>query len=314
MWRAGDKRFITGMCFGTDYWIKKMTDIYRVQYDFGARFFYLDQLCNYPARCHARNHRHPAPGGNYIAEGERQIARNIRTFGAPGEIAIVGEGVTEIAIDTVDGLLNGHCDTDPETIPIFQSIYSDRTTEIGCFISHKDRPHPGTIPAKLAFNLVRGRQLGWVNEDQFDAFAPENKEAMELFARYGRVRKAAPEFLFFGEMLRTPHLAGVKDITIPWYTWVRGKMDQKTIPEVFAECYRSPEGAVGVILANHTASPKTVQLKANWKEWQMILKRPVCIRIFENLTWGKPESGLAKAVYTVTVPPRDAVIVEFTQP
>jgi hypothetical protein len=294
--------------------VNKVTEIYRVQYeDIGTRFFYLDQLCNYPARCHARNHDHPASGGNYIAEGERRIARNIRNFGAPGEIAIVGEGVTEIAIDAVDGLLNGHCDTDPESIPIFQTIYSDRTTEIGCFIGRRDLDNVDTIPAKMAFNLVRGRQLGWVNEDQFDAFAPGNRTAMETIARYARVRMAVPEFLFYGTMLRTPSLSDVATVTLPWYTWVRGKLDQKTIPVVFTECYRSPDGRVGVILANHTAEVQSVQLRANWKDWGFDLKRPLSVRTLNNLSWGAPETGHARAAYPLTIPPRDAIVVEFSQ-
>lgn len=314
MWRSGDRRFFTGMCFGAKWWVDHITEVYKFQYDnLGCRFFYLDQLCNYPARCFSKSHDHATSGGSYIAEGERQIARNIRNFGAPGEVALVGEGVTECFIDVVDGLLNAHCDTDTDTVPLFQTVYSDRTTEIGIFIGSRDREFPGTIPAKIAFNLVRGRQLGWVNEDQFDIFAPENKEYADYFAVCARVRMAAPEYLFYGEMLREPVLEGVEVRDHQWYTWVRGRVDTMPLADVPGAVYRAPDTSIGVVLANHTSERRSVTVVPDWEDWRLDPASGVRVDILKDASWENIKKIADGESVTVELTPRSATVVRFVR-
>ncbi len=314
MWHSGDPRFITGMCFGAHEWVEHITKVYKMQYeDLNCRFFYLDQLCNFPVRCFARNHGHQNSGGSYIADGEGQIARNIRNFAAPGSVAVVGEGLTECFIDTVDGLLNAHCDTDTTSVPLFQTIYSDRTTEIGVFVGIRDLEFAGTIPAKIAFNFVRGRQLGWMNEDQFDVLAPANRSYADYYACCARVRMAAPEYLFYGEMLREPLLDGVAVQEYQWYTHRLGSVDKMPLADVPAAAYRAPDGSIGVVLANHTDKKQFFKITPDWEDWQLVPDKGIEVSRLENGSWRHMDNISGDYATAVEMPPASATVIRFRE-
>lgn len=306
------------MCLGTAYWQNKVVDIERqLLRDYQVDALYLDELYSFPTFCYATNHGHPGHGGTYCAAGSREILTRLRALkewgGKPP--VITGENLGEAYIDGCDGLINGHSDMKPDTLPIFQAVHSNHTTEIGVFLNQSEIYDMDIFMARVGFNLVRGRQLGWFNFDQFDITKPEFSKQLGKLRAFCQARRAAQEFLFFGELLRTPDLSALPTAVRRWEIWADySEKINYTLPVVLAECYRAPNGDIGLVLVNHTAQEQSISIPWNFKDWGFKLGESVVRQDCRDAKWtaGTP-SKLGQSV-AVSVPAYSPLIIRISRP
>ncbi len=308
-----EKKLMGNMCFGTSYWLNKIVDIERqVLGDYGVSALYLDELAGYPSHCYATNHEHPCHGGTYYAAGENKILRDIRALkewgGKPP--VIVGENTSEAFINYCDGLLNAHSDMRPDSLPIFHTVHSNHTTEIGTLVVGTESHDPDIFLSKLGFNLVRGRQLGWLNI-YFEMITPEFNKQLVKLREFCNVRRAGQEFLFFGELLRTPALASLPKVERRWVVGPSFEKVSYALPVVLGECYRAPNGDIGLILVNHTDQTHTAKIPWNTKDWGIAVGTKISRQDYGNGQWSPPISQAMTGNLTVTVPAYTPMIVKI---
>jgi hypothetical protein len=223
---------------------------------------------------------------------------------------IVGENTSEAFIKYCDGLLNAHSDMRPDSLPIFHTVHSNHTTEIGTLVVGTESHDLDIFLSKLGFNLVRGRQLGWLNI-YFEMITPEFNKQLVKLREFCNVRRAGQEFLFFGELLRTPAIASLPKVERRWVVGPSFEKVSYALPVVLGECYRAPNGDIGLILVNHTDKTHTAKIPWNAKDWGIAVGTKISRQDYGNGQWSKPISQAMTGDLTVTVPAYTPMIVKI---
>jgi hypothetical protein len=315
------------MCFGTAYWRDKIVGIERdILRDYQVGALYLDELNSLPEICYATDHEHPAHGGDYYAEGEHKILREVRALKEWGNRppVITGENLSEAHMAYCDGLITGHSDVRPDSPPIFQAVHSDHTTEIGIYLYPDEVRDMNVFMAKLGFNLVRGRQLGWFNtlfiSKEMDFTSPELSPQLARLRELCKVRRAGQEFLFFGEFLRTPDLSALPHSEVEWYLWTGPFVDKENpnykmtarLPTVLAECYRSPAGNIGIVLVNRTNKTQEVSIPWNAKDWYLKPGKKAFRQDYVNGQWTDPKAMMIGTPLGISLPAYTSALIKVT--
>lgn len=309
-WTANSK--LLNMCPATTYWQDRMVSYVKtLVQDYGVKAVYLDELHVYPFLCYAKNHGHPATGGTYFRDAYRKMIQRMKAESGIKNLVLTGEGCTEAYADLIDGQLNGLCDTRPDSIPLFQSVMKDNTIEWGLFISQAEVDTLETFAGKIGHAFVRGRQLGWINLDQFDLLKPAQDRQVEFLRKLAVARRAGKEFLLYGEFLRTPDLAAVATHKVPWMVTATSKHEEMTMPDVLAEAYRAPDGDIGIVLANITDAPVTAAIPVNTKEWGLKPGRPYQRSAYRNGAWSPAKTITLPRKLEVNVPAWSPLIVRY---
>ncbi len=298
------------MCVCNDYWQKKMLGIAKqVVTDYNVDAIYWDQVNFYPAICYATNHKHLWQGGTYDHDGVANILD--QTLKMKKDMVTTGEGLQEVYIGKCTGQLNAHADMKPDSLPIFQSVHAGRTTEIGVYVHSGNDTNIDTFNSKLAFNLVRGRQLGWFNTDYFHLNRPEMAQQLGLVKSYSAARKANLGFLCSGEMLRTPDLSMLPKIKRRWVIWPGPDTIDYDLPVVLAECYRSAKCEIGIVLANHTDTDQTISIPWNQKDWGIKTGADVTRTDWVNGIWSAAVTSKLTSRLSITVPARSPAVIKI---
>ncbi len=303
-------RDMVPMCTGELVWQNLMVGIAKqVVDDYHVDGIYYDETYVFPGLCYAKNHRHPWIGGTYHTDGIDEIHKRTAAL-RPGQLLTSGENLGEAYIDQCMALFNGHSDIRADSLPIFQTVFSDRTTEIGVFTSAEELSDPERFVAKLSFGLLRGRQLGWLYSDQ-NALAlstPEYAVQLDLLRHYCDVRLAGLPWLYEGEMLRAPDLSALPVVTRRWLVWPAEKTEF-TFPVVNAAVYRAPDGSLGIILANLTDETQSVEFPWNFKDWGIQPGRSLIRSEYRHSQWSGPGQETPTDVFSARLAPFEAVIV-----
>lgn len=312
------------MCHGTKFWRNRLVEIERgILGLYPVSALYLDEISSVPELCYADNHDHPAHGGNFYAKGQQEILRRIREAREWGKRkpVITGEGMSETHINLLDGSISGHTDMSPHSLPVFQTIHSDRLSAIGLRINLEDMKDMNRFMAKMGFTLVRGKQLGWFEtkmvSETYDLTLPELRPTVEKLKECSAVRRAGQEFLFFGEMLRPPTFqTGAAEIIwsdhIPYRKEEKIRLEQN-VPFVYGCTYRSPAGNIGIVLANRTANEQKISIPWNEKDWYFKIGDSVRYSEFSRGRWINQKKTTIKEQFELTLPPYTPVLLKFSR-
>ncbi len=301
-----DERHMVTMCPGTKYWQDKMvTDIERIFNDYGPSAVYLDELHVYPYLCYAKNHLHKEYGGTYCAQGYREILSRIRKDMGDRKIVLTGENMSETYADLQDGQLVAHSDTDPYSLPIFQSVMKDATVEFGLSMRRQENADMDCFAARTGFALTRGRQLGWIMFDQTDMLAPEYAPQVEYLKKCAQCRKAGKDFLLYGEFLRTPVIEAGPMASVKW------DMDKPnyTLPPVMAEAYRAINGDLGIVAVNITNESREANFTINYKDWPVKNGGSYKMTVWQGGKWSEPTAFTAAGKLSIEIPAYEPVVV-----
>ncbi len=304
------------MCAGEKVWQDIMIDTAsKLVNEYGVDAMYYDETYVFPGVCYATNHRHKWLGGPDHAEAIAEIHRRTHSVRPEGVIT-TGENLGESYIDVCVGLINGHSDMRVTSIPIFQTVFADRTAEIGVFTNQSELASPDTFASKLAFMLIRGRQLGWFNSDQraLNIVNPEYAKQLEMLKKYCDVRIVALPWLFEGEMLREPDTSALAKVPRHWEIWPNYK-DKPVyeFPVVCGGMYRAPDGSLGLVLCNVTAQEQTVEIPWNAKDWGLKPGTVVSITEYSAGQWKAPASTALPERLKATVPPYSPIVLKITK-
>ncbi len=257
------------MCISTKYWQDKVVGIAKtLADDYGVKSVYLDELHVYPYLCYAKNHPHEDIGGSFHETGYRTIVKRIRNETQNKDLALTCEHFSQTYADLLDGQLTWAA-TDPEAIPLFDSVMKDCTIGLGMQMVRSDFENMDSYVGKMGTMLVSGRQLGWINLDQSNLMGPELKPQMDFLRTSARCRREAKEFLLYGEFLRPPEISAAGTHSIKWSMHPSGTIEPVAvnIPKVLASAYKAPSGDIGLVLVNTTNTEQKLSIPVNFKDW-----------------------------------------------
>ena len=277
------KRRLAWMC-GNDSqpFQKKMRDTVIKLRKAGLPGAYLDMIgCASHGCCYNPAHRHAPGGGNYQARGYRRMLKNIRRDN-PG-LLLSTEEPNEAYMDLFESSisLSGGAERlwgdDVEPVPAFSAIYHGLNALFGNYALPDAIPPfdpkwpPGAAWKKEKawhrlfpdqFFLEFARTVTWgmqptVANLRLKHTAGEFKELYDYIVRTVRFYHAHRDFLFDGEML-PPGVLKTRRVFVKFmqrYIFTaegRQKVFQKKLPAVLHSLWRSPDGRLGLVLANYT--------------------------------------------------------------
>jgi len=222
--------------------------------------------------CFARDHEHPPVPGQWMA---REMERIIRLFREEA----ARRGGTEI-IQSVEMPCNEYClplfqqcdvrgqppDGQTESfIPLYHYLYHE------CIIMHGMMNvgyEPSALPMRNAYNCILGEIPGAVmtgdgtllNRETFNwaDWEPKvgnNEDALEMLRTVTAMRRGPGRvYLVVGRMMRPARVEGIE--RVEWeYNGRRHSVDA-----VFHSAWQSPDGRLGIVLANWTKEDREVRV------------------------------------------------------
>jgi hypothetical protein len=236
------------MCPATSYWQQTMQDVSRKLVEEGVNAIYYDQIAAAePYLCFDPSHGHPLGGGSYWVEGYRKMlggVKKLRT--AAGEpVLIASENTAESYMDVVDAFLTW-TPRDPSEIPLLTAVYSGYAIYFGSNAQVEEHSGLGPFAMIVGRDMLWGTQPGWMHIDLSSGRGGYLRDV-------ARVRHARRQFFQFGELV-----GELKPTSDPGTTtggWKNVKRDGSgatdvTLPAVMATIWKSPDGALGLAIAN----------------------------------------------------------------
>ena len=234
------------MCPATRLWRETMLDVSKELVGrYGVDGVYFDFLNAMNYECFAAHHGHPLGGGNFWSKSVQDLYRLIRTEckALNSDCMLTGENLVEPFIGLLDAF---YCSQGVQSrAPLYMAVYHDyapvfagQATDVG--------------PINTGRTFILGKQNGWYDIEGRLAYDRENKYKKE--ADYYKMllqchdRFARP-YLSYGRMLRIPTISGD-------FPMVHGKgMGGYETPAVDGSAWRSPDGRVGIFIANYDDKP-----------------------------------------------------------
>jgi hypothetical protein len=310
----GEVKRMVQMCRGSKGWQDYAVSMYKkVVDDYDVDGIYLDELVNYPNLCYAKNHDYASYGGTYHAKGTRLIAQRIRAETGKKDLAIFGENLSEYYIGAVDGFLSGHSDVyDYENgLPIFQSVYKDCSIEMGVFMMPDESKRMTTFAGKLGYNLVRGRQLGWFGRHDVDMLDPACEQQLGFLKKLAEFRLANLDLLMYGEFLRPIDKSALPTHQDDWFSFLSGKSEKTTVPDVFSQPYRAANGDFGMVLVNVTDKETSISIPVSSKDWGLKVGGAYNRSEYKNGAWGTASPVKLGSTLDVSIPAYEAAVVRL---
>ena len=294
------------MCMGTSFWRNYYAGIAaEAVLDLCVDGIYMDQACSSLA-CYDPAHGHPVGGGTYWIRGFQELQHDIRERcrGARRPIALAGEGCGEAWLPYLDLMLSLQVSMERyaapgawRPIPFFHAVYHGYFLPYGNYASLTMPPYDAlwpkeTAPAKpLAlldrkfsqqFRMEQARAFVWGQTPTLANFRPEHLDSrsaeIDFVIRLAKLRQRAAEFLLHGTMLRTPRMV-TPDSAMPIsrlsiYAGQQGALSEyeASYPLVLASTWESPEGGVGVVLANIADTAQRVAFTLDSANWPIPLE------------------------------------------
>jgi hypothetical protein len=268
--------------------------------------------------CYSADHDHPPVPGQWMTARMHDMLTELRgvaeAAGEPGVIHSTESGVCEVNLplfqETEFRFIPPGCDWDPvhvTSIPLYTYLFHECIILQGMMSLG---PEPHHLETANAANCVWGALPGGVltgdgtllNRDTPNWAPWEPKignpeDGFEMIRTVAALRRGpARDFLVFGRMLKPAPLQGVE--TIEWT--YQGRPHR--VPAVFDATWQASDGRIGVVLANWTDAPQTVEVADDRLPGT---SRTVYLSAAELIT--QTSSGAAA---TVVLPPRSCALVE----
>jgi hypothetical protein len=304
-WEHNDYENVN-MCVSTEYWQNKIFDcIEKLYRDYNSPAVYLDEI---PANfaCFAKNHSHKQHGGNYITKGTRSFLKRVRQ--KYPNIVLSGEHLQEEYVDLID-LQLPWADVSPESIPMFQTVFSDCTLEMGLDFYNQDLAVE-SLASKFGFMFVRGRQF-WICEDYLDLSGNDYEEQVQIIKKMAVAKREAKKFLGFGEFLREPVISNNPTRQVTWMPFGGTPVQTEPIPYIWSGCYEAPDKNIGIVLFNTTDQEQEVEVVVNFKDWHLTAEKSKIVREYSNGTWNTKYEAVLTQIQT-TIAPYSPAILEIT--
>jgi hypothetical protein len=217
---------------------------------YGANGIYVDQVAGlYHELCFATNHNHPLGGGNYWADGNRDLLRKIKNVARKNnrDCVITSEGATEVLLDVLDGNLFWSQPSETE-IPMMAVVYSGYTIFFGSPCDYKKTDRFFIYAQGRAF--LDGRQNGWMD---LGLFKPEYARKVDYLKKCGQYRVAARKFLTFGRLWGAIEPANyIPKFTEEGFGWaLYEKIRTPALPAAEARLWQSEDGCLGIFIVNY---------------------------------------------------------------
>jgi hypothetical protein len=268
-------------CLGVERTRQIADDFVRRLFDDGLDWLqFLDQnvgCLTFP--CFAPDHGHPPAPGKWMNSGMQALLESFRQIIADESEKSQGKRTFVLSVESPPNEFfmpnfqvcdqriapPGHVGFGRAFFPLYSFLYHEFVVIQGGFGS---APEPYHMPIRNAYNLVVGEIPGGVltgdgrllNRDTFN-WAPweppvgNNDDSLAMLRCTIALRRGkARDFLVFGRMQRPAEVAGIK--VIHWES--EGQVH--TIPAVFHAAWQSPQGHLGIILANWTNETQAVSL------------------------------------------------------
>lgn len=260
-------------CLGVPYTREIATDFIRRLLGWGLESIqFFDQnlgAATFP--CFAADHGHPSVPGAWMADDMRRLIAGFH--------AVAEEMGEREVIHSTEQPANETC------LPLFQECdcrvfppgYGGTFIPLYHFLYHEciiiqggmgGGPEPYHLPIRNAYNGVLGEIPGAVmtgdgsllNKDTFN-WAPwepkvgNDEHALEMMRTVTALRRGVGrDFLVYGRMQPPAIIDGIATIS-----WQQGER-QWHVPAIFHAAWQSPDGRLGIVLANWTELPREVQL------------------------------------------------------
>lgn len=236
------------MCPATEYWQTIMFQTAAQLVKEGSNGIYYDQIgAAEPHMCYDPTHGHHLGGGSHWVDGYRKMLERVKslrtTDGAP--IFIATENNAECYMDTVDGFLTW-TPRHPTEIPLLTAVYSGYTIYFASNAQVEENSGLGPFAMIVGRDMIWGTQPGWMGIDT-------TSERGTYLRDVSRVRHAGNKFFQFGELV-----GEIKPTNDPGQVsgkWKNINRDgappsEVTLPAVMSTVWKSPEGTLGIALAN----------------------------------------------------------------
>jgi hypothetical protein len=307
------------MCPTTKVWQDKQSEIItRLVSEYSMNGVYMDQTAScQPVYCFDPTHGHSIGGGSYWVEGNRKMVETCKENARKKnpEIILTTEDFAEPYIDVFDGLLAANTTgIAPELIPMFNYVYSGYCLRFGRFTSNFLKSIEGTIYiAGLPFMMrnaqmfLWGEQMGWFDPNIVDLESPE--------AKYLRIlckvldKEAVKKFLFYGEMVRPPKLAG--DNPVLSAAWDANQKDTE-MPAVSHSAWKAEDGTLGLVFTNLDNSAHTISYNVDTKQYNLPQIKKYTLKVIDGVGAGKVKSyNSSSFVRTEKIPARSVLVLEI---
>lgn len=249
------------MCPATAQWQEKVRDVVGSLFtELGVNGVYIDQIgAASGVPCHTENHGHAPGGGSFWHTGYRKLLEGVRSIMPPDTI-ITTEENAECWIDQFDAqLVVNTPSNEGDPVPMFPSVYSDRTVTFG--FMYYPAAEPGSALSfrlKNARAFLWGAQIGWIQPSRI--MPPEFRAEAAFLRELAECRRSARPYLLGGRLEAvlnpdpaTPVLEGRGPGSFGGSYAIR-------VAAVLATLWRGPDGRLAVLVANHTDEAVTARL------------------------------------------------------
>jgi len=242
------------MCPATAYWQKTILDVAtKLAGEYNVNGIYIDQIAAAEyAACFDASHGHPLGGGSYWVDGYRKMLEGVKQLrtreGNP--LLITSENNTDCYMDVVDGFLIW-TPRYAEEIPIMQAVYSGYTI----YFASNAQVKPDT--ELLPYAMVVGRDVIWGVQPGWMPLEVETERSAYL-RDASRLRHAGLKFFQFGELVgELKPLSDPGQVKGIWRNVLGTAHEETALPAVMSTVWKSPEGSLGVAIANLSGEKKT---------------------------------------------------------
>ncbi|NOX53995.1 MAG: hypothetical protein GXP27_06055, partial [Planctomycetes bacterium] len=340
------RKALASMCLATPFWREKYAGLVERAHELGVAGVYMDQAC-LSLPCYDEHHGHPLGGGQYWINGFRRLVADIRRrCDGQRPIVLAGEGCGEPWLPELDLMLTLQVSRERyaslsdrwQVIPFFQAAYHPDAITFGSYSSLTMPPYDERWPPEFApkkalalldrkyanqFFLEQARAFVWGHQLTLANFRlelfDERPEEMEFLMRLARVRHHAAKYLAGGEFLRPPQFdAPMTESDFSRLSIYAGRRDRLTSrrvrhPLVLASAWRAEDGDVGIALVNIADRSIPVRARIDRRDYGLP-GRVSPVRIDESGRHAMTSSPLTGSSLSLTLPPRQAWVIEFFAP
>ncbi len=221
--------------------------------------------------CFAHDHEHPPLPGRWMNE---VMARKVAEFreiasqaGEKGVIQSAEAGVNEFCLPLFQesDVRVFPPNWENNVIPLYQFLFHENLILNGMMSAGQEPYH---IEISAAINGVLGGIPGGVlrgdgtlmdkdtiNWAPWEPVIGDEQSGLEVIRTVTTLRRGSgKDFLVFGRMLRPAEITGIKTLEWEW----NGR--KNAVPAIFHSAWQAPDGRIGIVLVNWTASDRRVTM------------------------------------------------------
>lgn len=235
------------ICNGVDWWSRRFSEVACAEIGaIASNGTYMDSFGKGGAECFATNHGHPPGGGDWLVQGQRRMAKEVKkaTRKLDPEHVLGGEASTESYADVLDYTIlsqnyyGGY-------LPLRRALYGDYMLCHGRSIPPAKEPVRWDVEVSTLF--LEGAILGRANMGDGAADIEADPARFNRLLELADYTRHGIEYLRYGELLPPPTIVAGGSVG---YT-PSGKKMRIEAPAIGAASYRSyRDGSIAVIFCN----------------------------------------------------------------